>query len=38
MPLASMGIVPAVMLVVGLMGSLGSAVALAVMLLGGNLD
>jgi hypothetical protein len=38
MPLASMGIVPAVMLVVGLMGSLGSAIALAIMLFGGRID
>lgn len=36
--LASMGIIPAMMLVVGLIGSFGSVIALGVALLGGNID
>ena len=36
--LASLGVVPALMLVTGLVGSFGSVIALSVMLLGGSSD
>jgi hypothetical protein len=35
---ASMGVIPAVMLITGLVGSFGSVIALGAMLLGGNMD